>query len=101
MTYRKSLFPEPEPLPEGPISESAIEEDWDTYPPYDPPVFVGHYCAPPSEPRPIGNVICLDYSVAKGGFLTAYRWSPGKTISANNFVTVKSEVATGPQNSSV
>lgn len=32
------------------------------------------------------NVACLHYSVAKGGFLCAYRWNGEQTLSNENFV---------------
>jgi hypothetical protein len=31
------------------------------------------------------NVACLDYSVAKGGNLVAYRWSGEKELTEKNF----------------
>jgi hypothetical protein len=50
------------------------------YPENLPPVFVGHYWFTDSRPAPLApNIACLDYSVAKGGFLCAYRWD-GETI---------------------
>jgi len=48
------------------------------YPPDAPPVFVGHYWLS-GTPQPLAdNVICLDYSVAKGGKLVAWRWDPDR-----------------------
>ena len=32
------------------------------------------------------NIACLDYSVAKGGALVAYRWSSGEELSVEKFV---------------
>ena len=57
------------------------------YPTTAKPVFVGHYWL--SAPRPeilADNVACLDYSVAKGGFLCAYRWHGEQKLSNDNFV---------------
>ena len=34
------------------------------------------------------NVACLDFSVAKGGFLCAYRWNGEQKLSNENFVWV-------------
>lgn len=34
------------------------------------------------------NVACLDFSVAKGGFLCAYRWNGEQKLSNENFVRV-------------
>lgn len=61
------------------------------YPSAAKPVFVGHYWL--SAPRPsvlAGNVACLDYSVAKGGWLCAYRWDGEQQLSNEKFVWVKS-----------
>ena len=35
------------------------------------------------------HVACLDFSVAKGGFLTAYRWSGEPELLAENLVRVR------------
>jgi hypothetical protein len=53
------------------------------------PVFVGHYWL--SAPRPAllaENVACLDYSVAKGGLLCAYRWDGEQKLANEHFVWV-------------
>ena len=61
------------------------------YPTDAPPVFVGHYWLPDSVPSPLShNVACLDYSVAKNGFLTAYRFDGEARLSAERFVSVPS-----------
>ncbi|UCF67397.1 MAG: metallophosphoesterase [Acidobacteriota bacterium] len=56
------------------------------------PVFVGHYWLNHNPPRPLAtNVACLDYSVAKGGFLCAYRWEEGDAgLRRGRFVTAPS-----------
>ena len=57
------------------------------YPVDAPPVFVGHYWLEDSEPTlQSSNVVCLDYSVAKDGFLVAYRWHGEQVADSNNFV---------------
>ncbi len=51
------------------------------------PVFVGHYWLSADKPQILtDNVACLDFSVAKGGFLCAYRWNGEQTLSNDNFV---------------
>ena len=58
------------------------------YPADAPPVFVGHYWLSAAKPEPLAvNVACLDYSVAKGGFLCAYRWDGEPTLDSAKFVT--------------
>ena len=53
-----------------------------------PPVLFGHYWLS-GPPAPLGpNVACLDYSVAKGEKLCAYRWSGESVLSEKNFVYV-------------
>ena len=50
-------------------------------------MFVGHYWL--SGPRPTllrHNVACLDWSVAKGGFLCAYRWDGEQVLDEKHFV---------------
>jgi hypothetical protein len=54
------------------------------------PVFVGHYWLSAQRPAVLAdNVACLDYSVAKGGFLCAYRWQGEQTLSNEHFVWVR------------
>lgn len=53
----------------------------------EPPVFVGHYWLSSARPDlQAPNVACLDYSVAKDGFLCAYRWDGEQTLSNEKFV---------------
>lgn len=52
------------------------------------PVFVGHYWLSGARPSLLrGNVACLDWSVARGGFLCAYRWDGERTLDPARFVT--------------
>lgn len=62
----------------------------DVLPGYDhrKPVFVGHYWLT-GEPAPLNErVACLDYSVAEGGKLCAYRWDGEKRLARERFVWV-------------
>lgn len=59
------------------------------YPDDAKPVFVWHYWLKGSRPellRP--NMACVDWSVAEGGFLCAYRWDSEQTLDAGRFVWV-------------
>ncbi len=59
------------------------------YPTTAKPVFVGHYWLSAQRPELLAdNVACLDYSVAKGGFLCAYRWEGEQKLRNENFVWV-------------
>jgi hypothetical protein len=57
------------------------------YPPTAKPVFIGHYWLSAQRPELLAeNVACLDYSVARGGFLCAYRWHGERTLTNDHFV---------------
>lgn len=52
------------------------------------PIFVGHYWLK-GAPSPLSDVVaCVDYSVAKGGRLAAYRWNGEQVLRHEHFVTV-------------
>lgn len=56
----------------------------------DRPTFIGHYWLD-SSPTPAllsEKVACVDYSVAKGGPMTAYRFQGEATLTPKNFVAV-------------
>ena len=58
------------------------------YCPEEKPVFFGHYWWK-GKPEPLAdNVACLDYSVAKGGSLVAYRWDRCKVLHHKKYVAV-------------
>jgi hypothetical protein len=52
------------------------------------PVFFGHYWLNGSPAITAPNAACLDFSVAKEGYLTAYRWSGETQLSEQNLVSV-------------
>lgn len=52
------------------------------------PVFFGHYWLNGSPEITAPNAACLDFSVAKKGYLTAYRWSGESELSSKNLVSV-------------
>ena len=69
------------PLPAEVIRSAA------PYAEEEKPVFVGHYWL--QGPRPLllrDNVACLDWSVARGGFLCAYRWDGERVLDPAKFV---------------
>ena len=70
------------------LSQAVIAEAA-PYPADAKPVFVGHYWLSATQPAILSaNVACLDFSVAKGGFLCAYRWQGEPRLSNDNFVWV-------------
>jgi len=85
-TYRHLAYPECTEVPAQPVADAELSE-LTGYPPDEVPVFFGHYWLPPGQPRiEASNVACLDYSVAKGGSLVAYRWSGEQRLDDANFV---------------
>lgn len=69
-----------------PVDDSLIDAAA-PYPVDAKPVFIGHYWLSAKQPTILAdNVACLDYSVAKGGFLCAYRWHGERKLNNANFV---------------
>jgi hypothetical protein len=52
------------------------------------PVFFGHYWLNGSPGITASNAACLDFSVAKEGYLTAYRWSGESELTEDSLVSV-------------
>jgi hypothetical protein len=85
-TYREACINHREPGPEIPIPS---EYDALLTPRHDDacPIFIGHYWLPPERPAPLAPTIaCLDYGVAAGGPLVAYRWDGERHLRADKFV---------------
>jgi hypothetical protein len=87
-TFSEYALPGIDEVPDEPVPESASNR----VTPYDrsePPVFFGHYWLKSDRPaRLTTNVACVDYSVAKGGSLCAYRWDGETELSNEKFVWV-------------
>jgi len=80
---------------EGGLAETrlpaSVGESITPYPCDADPVFFGHYWLRADRPaRLAANVACVDYSVAKGGSLCAYRWDGERELSNENFCFVRS-----------
>lgn len=87
-TWRSYSLPVKPDLPDESVPTDAPAAP---YPVDAPPVFVGHYWLPDATPAPLRhNVACLDYSVARHGFLTAYRFDGESRLSRDRFVQVPS-----------
>ncbi|MFO7719868.1 MAG: phosphoesterase, partial [Gillisia sp.] len=87
MTY-KSISVEPlEKLPEQPIKLSELKS-LDFYPGDDKKVFFGHYWLKGKPSLYKDNICCLDYSVAKGGKLVAYRLNGESRLDRRNLTYV-------------
>lgn len=76
-------------VPDVPLPPAELERAH-PYPSDAPPVLFGHYWMPPRlRPAPLApNAACLDYSVAKGGLLCAYRWDGEAELDPARFVAV-------------
>ena len=76
--------------------ESLSEESFDIslmhstnyYSEQEKPVFFGHYWMNGHPEILRGNICCLDYSVAKHGYLAAYRFDGERVLSNDKFVFV-------------
>ena len=87
MTY-KSISVEPiENLPEQSIEVSELKTN-DFYQIKDKNVFFGHYWLKGEPSLYKENVCCLDYSVARGGKLVAYRMNVENTLDKRNLIYV-------------
>lgn len=85
-TYRQACINRHEP---GPDISIPREFDELLTPPNDDNLatFIGHYWLPPGKPATLTpTVACLDYSVASGGPLVAYRWDGERELRLDKFV---------------
>jgi hypothetical protein len=84
----KEISIEPIPdLEESPVDISTLK-NLEYYKPDNIPVFFGHYWLKGNPMLYRGNICCLDYSVAKHGFLTAYRFDGESILDGSKFVFV-------------
>jgi hypothetical protein len=87
MTY-KSISVEPiDILPEQPIELSKLKS-LDFYSDKDKKVFFGHYWLKGEPSVYNNNICCLDYSIAGGGKLVAYRLNGETILDGNNLTYV-------------
>ena len=90
-SYRDLVFPESNFPPDDEQPSPEHYANITSYPESAPPVFIGHYWHPPETPRVFGNgkIACLDYGVAKDGFLVAYRWDGEQVLDQAKFITAR------------
>jgi len=53
------------------------------------PVFIGHYWMKGVPAVQAPRVACVDYSVAKGGPMVAYRWDGESDLADSNFIAAR------------
>ena len=87
-TYRDYAFTRDDSFPDDPIPAEVVPKDFVPYAASEPPVFVGHYWMRGDRPSRLArNVACLDWSVARGGPIVAYRFDGESEIDDAKFVT--------------
>lgn len=89
-TYSALVFP---PSPHVPAMHIP-PADRPTLPYYastNPPLFLGHYWMPANEEPSLlaPNIACLDWSIARGGRLVAYRWDGECILDASKLAWVQ------------
>jgi hypothetical protein len=85
-TYRKAAIGPPREL--DLIPDVPMPKEWKGHPYAGPPVLFGHYWFS-GKPAVISErFACLDYSVARGGPLVAYRWDGEAELSDGKLVWV-------------
>lgn len=93
-TYGALVFP---PSPRVPDLEIPVEARaaLSYYPSDAVPLFFGHYWMPASEEPSLlaPNVACLDWSVARGGHLAAYRWDGERVLEPGRLLWVPAREA--------
>lgn len=89
-TYQQALFPSKVETEDLLIPESLIENDFH-YNPYQKPLFFGHYWLTGIPTFQQNNLVCLDYSVANGGKLVAYRFDGETRLNKEKFVWVSND----------
>ena len=88
LTFRDWVFPDSDTIPALPVPAASVAA-LTGYSNKAPVVFLGHYWLPPGHPKvPVTeNIACLDFSVAKGGPLVAYRWNGAASLNTDGFVS--------------
>jgi Calcineurin-like phosphoesterase len=86
-TYRKAAIGPPDDM--AMIPDVALPEEWKAHPYSGPPVLFGHYWFT-GKPEVISpRFACLDYSVANGGPLVAYRWDGESELSSDKLAWLR------------
>jgi hypothetical protein len=73
---------------EAMIPDAPLPAEWKGHRYAGPPVFFGHYWFTGTPEVISAQFACLDYSVAKGGPLVAYRWDGEAELSSEKMVWV-------------
>lgn len=86
-TWKEFAMPPVDSLPDQPVPEEYLFRapgyDWDK------PVFFGHYWLKGRPHLLASKIACLDFSVAAGGVLAAYRFDGEPELNDSRFVWVE------------
>jgi hypothetical protein len=85
-TYRKAAIGLPGDM--AMIPDVPLPEEWKGHPYSGPPVLFGHYWFTGTPEVISPRFACLDYSVAHGGPLVAYRWDGETELSSEKLAWV-------------
>lgn len=97
-TWQTYALPAAQSLPADPIPDDVFACPYEQH---ERPVFVGHYWLRNFPPKPLAsNIACLDYSVAKDGWLCAYRLDDDSPLTSDRFVAVPCRSQSQPPGSS-
>lgn len=67
-----------------------LKKSW-FYPSSEKPVFIGHYWKTGEIEMETDNVCCVDYSIARGGKLVAFRLNEAADLSSGSFIWVEAD----------
>ncbi len=87
MTYQQISVEKIDHLPDSAIDISTVSNS-DYYEEAEKPVFFGHYWLKGQPGIYRSNICCLDYSVAKGGHLVAYRMDDEQALDYRKLIYV-------------
>ena len=87
MTYRSISVVPLDNLPEQGVEDAGLHSP-DFYRPEEKNVFFGHYWLKGQPTLYKHNVCCLDYSVARGGKLVAYRLNGEQALKVEHMICV-------------
>lgn len=88
--YKEIGIPNAVSIPEAMVPKEEVTS-LPSYSRREPPVIFGHYWLSGKKPELLEpNAVCVDYSVAKGGFLAAYSWCGEKELEPEHFAVTAS-----------
>lgn len=88
-SYSELLFPPYANAPRNAAPPAHSLSSVEMYPPEACPVFFGHYCLPPTEPKIDGNVVCVDGCVSCDRKLWAYQFDGENRPNSKKLVSAR------------